>query len=182
VAGRDLWLAPSAKITVEHRDARVALQALPAAPQFDVVFGDAFHDVGIPPHLVTAEFHREIRARLKPGGFYAVNVIEARHEPRFLFALVRTLMRDFAAVEVWVDDDELSQGERLTYLVLASDTATDTALVRSTRFLHRAWVRLKPDQVRTRVTAADIPELTDDFAPVDRLMAQVLLHPEVGER
>ncbi|MGE5547369.1 MAG: fused MFS/spermidine synthase [Solirubrobacterales bacterium] len=181
LASRELWLAPSPAIAIDHRDARVALQALPRQPSFDVVFGDAFHDIGIPPHLVTAEFHHEIAARLKPGGFYAINVIEARAEPRFLFALVQTLWRDFAHVEVWVDADELSQGARLTYLVVASDTATDAPRVRATRFLPRAWVRLRDDQVRAKVAAAAVPTLTDDYAPVDRLMAHVLLDPETGE-
>lgn len=178
---RDMWL-DGGKIIVDHRDARVALQSLPREPQFDVVFGDAFHDIGIPPHLVTAEFHAEIAARLKPGGFYAINVIEARHEPRFLFALIQTLWRDFQAVEVWLDADDMSQGERLTYLVLASDTATDTPSLRSTRMVPRQWVRLKDQQVRAKVAGAAVPTLTDDFAPVDRLMAHVLLSPEVGER
>lgn len=182
IAATELWLRPSDAIMIDHRDARVALQSLPRRPQFEVVFGDAFHDFGIPPHLVTAEFHREIAARLRPGGFYAINVIEHRFEPRFLFALVKTLMRDFAAVEVWVDGDDLAQGARLTYLVVASDIPTETGLVRGTRFLPRSWVRLKGDQVRARVEGDEVPLLTDDFAPVDRLMAQVLLSPEVGER
>jgi spermidine synthase len=183
IAQRFLWLAPAARgIEIDHRDARVALQSLPRTRQFDVVFGDAFHDIGIPPHLVTAEFHAEIAARLKPGGFYAINVIEARREPRFLFALLKTLWRDFPVVELWVDGDELSQGERLTYLVLASDRPTESGMIRSTRFFPRHWLRLRDDQVRAAVGAAAVPLLTDDFAPVDRLMAHVLLSPEVGER
>jgi spermidine synthase len=182
-AHRHLWLEPDARgIVVDHRDARLALQSLPRQPRFDVVFGDAFHDIGIPPHLVTAEFHAEIAARLKPGGFYALNVIEARHEPRFLFALLKTLWRDFPAVEVWVDGDDLSQGERLTYLVLASDRPSGTGLVRASRFFPRHWLRLRDDQVRAAVGAAEVPLLTDDFAPVDRLMAHVLLSPDVGEK
>ncbi|CAA7613393.1 fused MFS/spermidine synthase [Magnetospirillum sp. UT-4] len=183
IARDRLWLKPEANgLVVDHRDARVALQSLPRQPQFDVVFGDAFHDIGIPPHLVTAEFHAEIAARLKPGGFYAINVIEARHDPKFLFALLKTLWRDFAAVEVWVDGDEMSQGERVTYLVVASDRPTEVALVRASDFLDRHWLRLRDDQVRARVGEAGVPVLTDDFSPVDRLMAHVLLAPEVGER
>jgi hypothetical protein len=49
-------------------------------------------------------------------------------------------MQDFAAVEIWVDDDALAQGARPTDVV------------------------------------------TNDYAPVDRLMANVLLRPEIGER
>lgn len=182
IAQSDMWLERSEGLLVDHRDARVALQSLPRVPTFDVVFGDAFHDIGIPAHLVTAEFHAEIAARLKPGGFYAINVIEARQRPLFLFALVRTLRRDFAHVELWVDGDELAQGERLTYLVVASDTASERPAYRSARGIERHWLRLRNDQVEAAILDAGVPELTDDFAPVDRLMAHVLLAPEVGER
>ena len=182
IAQDRLWLAKDAKgLVIDHRDARVALQSLPRTAQFDVVFGDAFHDIGIPPHLVTREFHQEIAARLKPGGFYAINVIESRHQPLFLFALLQTLQRDFAVVEVWVDGDELAQGERITYLVLASDQASDTALLRAHGLYTRHWLRLKGDQVRAKVAEAGLADLTDDFAPVDRLMAHVLLSPEIAE-
>ena len=178
-----LWLERDAPgLAVVHRDARAVLQSLPASPRFDVVLGDAFHDIGIPPHLVTRQFHGEIARRLKPGGFYALNVIESRHRPRFLFALLQTLGQDFAHVEVWVDGDELSQGERITYLVLASDRASDTPILRSSSFSGRHWLRLRDDQVRARVAEAGVPDLTDDFSPVDRLMAHVLLAPEIAEK
>ena len=183
IAQDELWLAKDAKgVMADHRDARLALQSLPRQPQFDVVFGDAFHDIGIPPHLVTAEFHAEIAARLKPGGFYAINVIEARQEPLFLFALLKTLWSDFKSVEVWVDGDELAQGERVTYLVLSSDRPTEAPILKASRFFPRHWLRLRADQTRDAVERAGVPILTDDYSPVDRLMAHVLLTPEVGER
>lgn len=183
IAQDRLWLDTSAKgLVVDHRDARLALQSLPALPQFDVVFGDAFHDIGIPPHLVTREFHGAIATRLKPGGFYAINVIESRQQPLFLFALLKTLAHDFAAVEVWVDGDEMAQGERVTYLVLASDQASDAPIIRSSRFFPRHWLRLRGDQVRQAIADSGVPVLTDDFSPVDRLMAHVLLAPEIGEK
>lgn len=183
IAQDRLWLDKDVKgLVIDHRDARLALQSLPRQPQFDVVFGDAFHDIGIPPHLVTQEFHAEIAARLKPGGFYAINVIEARQQPLFLFALLKTLAHDFSAVEVWVDGDEMAQGERVTYLVLASDRASDTPILRSSRFFPRHWLRLRGDQVRQAIADADVPRLTDDFSPVDRLMAHVLLAPEIAEK
>lgn len=182
IAMHDLWLQPRQGLAIDHRDARVVLQELPRQPRFDVVFGDAFHDVSIPSHLVTREFHREIAARLKPGGFYALNVIESRREPRFLLALLHTLKQDFASVEVWIDADEQTQGERLTYLVLSGDRPTDRPRVVSTEGMERQWLRLRDDQVTRKIAEANVPLLTDDFAPVDRLMAHVLLEPEVGER
>lgn len=177
IARDRLWLADSPRLEVQHLDARVALRALPETPRFDVIFGDAFHDISIPQHLVTDEFHREIAARLRPGGLYAINVIESRRGPAFLFSLVRTLRRRFAAVEIWLDLDEFSSAGRVTYLVLASDTPSPSDRIRSGYGFDRVWLRL-PDSELAGVSDALL--LTDDFAPVDRLMAHLLLQPELA--
>jgi len=183
IAKTHLWLdprpGPRPGLVIDHRDARVALQALPARPRFHVVFGDAFHDIGIPPHLTTREFHQAIAARLLPGGFYAVNVIESRRQPRFLKALLATLRLDFAAVEAWLDEEEYAEGNRVTYLVVASDRPSPIDRVAAARGIPRVWRRL-PEAEWT--PDPDTPILTDDFTPVDRLMAHILLEPELMER
>ena len=178
IARDRLWLADSPRLEVRHLDARVALQALPAAPRFDVVFGDAFHDISIPQHLVTDEFHREIAARLNPGGIYAINVIESRRGPAFLLSLVHTLRQRFAAVEVWLDLEEYVSPGRVTYLVLASDTPSPDGRLRARFGLDRAWLRLPGSEL---AGVSDAPILTDDFAPVDRLMAHILLEPALAQ-
>lgn len=181
-AERWLWLEAGAGLEIAHRDARALLQGLPPAPRFDVVLGDAFHDISIPPHLVTREFNDAVADRLKPGGFYAINVVESRREPRFLFAAIRTLQQSFASVEVWVEANELAESERLTYLLVAGARPSPTPEVTASVGLPRRWLRLRDDQVRAKVAASGVPILTDDFAPVDRLLAHVLLSPEIGER
>jgi hypothetical protein len=176
------WLADSPALSVVARDARPALQALPAEPAFDVVFADAFQDLAMPVHLATREWHRAVRARLAPGGAYLVNVMEDRREPRFLLALVRTLALDFAHVEVWVEMAEQAPGRRITYLVLASDTPTEVSRIAATRGPERGWARLPPGFVAARAEAAAVPVLTDDYAPVDRLMSHLILSPEASGR
>ena len=44
----------------------------------DVVVGDAFSGRAVPWHLATAEWTREVRRVLRPGGLYAMNVIDQR--------------------------------------------------------------------------------------------------------
>ncbi|MCP5372898.1 MAG: fused MFS/spermidine synthase [Hyphomicrobiales bacterium] len=180
-----LWWRPAAPgVSVLHRDARAALAALPAARRFDLVFGDAFHDISIPAHLVSREFHQQIAARLKPGGFYVVNVVDRGDNPRFLFALVKTLGQDFASVEAWVDPDEAGDpgqghGGRTTFVVVASATGNgDDGRLVASHGLRRAWLRWNPADLAARVAASDSPVLSDDFAPVDRLMSGLLLGAE----
>ncbi len=117
-------------------------------------------------------------ARLRPGGFYAVNVVDGGGRPRFLFSLIKTLQKDFAAVEAWIERGEAGRHGRVTYVVLASAHPTPRARLSSTRGTERTWVRWPPPDLAARVARARVPLLTDDFAPVDRLMAHVLLKAE----
>ncbi len=182
LARRDFWLQDSPALEVVARDARVALQSVSPGPRYDLVFADAFQDLAMPVHLVTREWHRAVRERLKPGGAYLVNVMEDRRAPRFLLALARTLAEDFAAVEIWVEATEQPAGRRITYLLLASDTPSPSARIAARRGPERLWARLPPAYVTSRWEAAHVPVLTDDFAPVDRLMSHLILSPEASGR
>lgn len=166
------------RLSVHHRDGRALLQSLPAEPTFDVVFGDAFHDFTMPAHLATKEFHDAIAARLRPGGFYAMNVIESRQSPDFLRALVKTLKLSFSAVEVWLEDEDARSGSRVTYVVLAGDTPLPVHVVDSARGLERRWWRV-PEAALGSLEAS--PVLTDDYAPVDRLMGHVTLNEALAD-
>lgn len=177
-----MWVEPTPALTVVHGDGRMVLQGLPPEPRFDVVFGDAFHDISIPAHLVTREFHRQVKARLKPDGFYAVNVIEGGRRPAFLASLVRTLALDFASVEVWLDAADARSRARINYVVIAADRPSGDDLLRSTRGLRRAWIRMPPAEREARLDLAAAPVLTDDYAPVDRLLSHILFDPELAER
>lgn len=178
VAKRSLWLDDrAAAVDIRHGDGRMVLQSLPPEPAFDVVFSDAFHDIAVPAHLVTREFHREIAKRLRPGGFYAVNVIDEGSHPSFLLSYAKTLGLDFRSVEVWLERDQAAGGGRLTFVVLASDRATDLAMIGAARGLERTWVRWPPADLKARIERPR-PVLTDDFAPVDRLLARVLMQKD----
>ncbi len=179
IAAAAMWLDPSAPaLDIRHVDARRLLADLPAEPSFDLVLGDAFHDYAIPAHLVTREFHRIILSRLSPQGAYAINVIDQSENPRFMFSLVKTMQRDFPVVEVWLDDDSRRRGGRVTFVVLGLRAASEAPSLRVTQPFRRAWLRWPQEDLDARIAAADVPILTDDFAPVDRLMAGFVLRPD----
>jgi MFS family permease len=176
-ARQHMWLPNDGAISVRHADARRLLQAMPRSTRFDVVFGDAFHDISIPSHLVTRQFHDEIAARLEPGGIYVVNVVDGgagQAPPRFLFSMVRTLKESFAHVEVWIDVEERA-AKRLTYVLFAGDRPSPSGRLRSSRGIPRQWARWPAQDLEPRIAAAGVPILTDDYAPVARLMAPQLL-------
>ena len=168
-----LWLDP-AGLRILHQDARVALARRNTGERYDVIIGDAFRDISVPAHLVTREFAQIVRDNLNPQGSYALTVIDEPRRTRFLFSVVRTLFEVFAVVEVWAEVAQLQQARRITYLVVAGDVPSPVGRIDSRIDLERSWVRWPASDLKPRVMASDSPVLTDDFAPVDRLLGALL--------
>ena len=70
-----LGLRPSPELQVSVGDARIGMLAVPSHSA-DVVVGDAFGNLAVPWHLATTEWAEEVKRVLKPGGLYALNVID----------------------------------------------------------------------------------------------------------
>ena len=162
----DLWLETEPGITPLHRDARVALANEPAR-QFDVIVGDAFHDIVIPPHLVTAEFFELTASRLKADGIYLMNVVDDRDRPRLALSIRQAMLRAFPHVEMWRSNET---GERTTFTLAGLAKPTPYAELPSRT---SPGVRFQPiPETRLDALAVEIEPvlLTDDYAPVDRLI------------
>ena len=169
-AAESLGLAP-AGMTIEHRDARLALADADGA--FDVIVGDVFHDLAIPFHLVTAEFATLVHERLRPDGLYLMNVVDAFPDPRLIKAIAKTLETQFRHVDIWMD--RVPDAERVTFIVTASNGPRLPKTVLARRGFRRAWSRMTEDIMAYGTPPAEIPILTDDYAPVERLIAGLLL-------
>jgi spermidine synthase len=158
---------------VVHGDARAVLNRLPVGERFDIIVGDAFHDVSVPYHLVTREFAELLKRRLNDGGIYVLNLVDAYPEGRLAAAMVKTLRSVFAEVEVWLQELPTGSG-RVTYVLSASDLPTEMA-GRGER-LHaltrpaRSWIRVSA-HLRGLAETSDLPLLTDDNAPVEQLIS-----------
>lgn len=173
LASERMWFAPGDHVDVRHRDARFRLQSLAASRRFDVVVGDAFHDISIPAHLTTAEFAREIRRHLAPDGIYTLTVIDRPERPTLMLALVRTLATAFPVVEAWVDVEQAEAGGRMTALLLASERPSGVNVLEDAA-TGRRWARWPDSELEAARAALAPPLLTDDYTPVDRLMLPVL--------
>jgi len=166
LAVRDFWV-DAEKFTIQHRDARGALRDHPGA--LSVVVGDAFTDIAVPQHLVTREFFGLIRDRLGADGVYMMNLIDHLERLDALAAVTRTLQAVFPVVEIWVEAEDFAAGGRTTFVLLGAATATGMG-----RFVEagtgRIFGRVPPERVTRLVASRDPPVLTDDYAPIDRLM------------
>lgn len=165
LAERDFWFDP-ASATILHEDARRALLLSPE--RYGVIIGDAFTDTAVPQHLVTSEFFALVAGRLTPGGSYLMNVIDYADRMQATGSLVATLRRHFPVVEVWTEARRPAPGERVVMVIAAGDrpTGADSFAVPAPE--RTTFAALGPGFIDR--LAAEAMVLTDDFAPIDRLV------------
>jgi len=148
-------------------DARTGITAQPAAA-FDVVLGDAFGSLAVPWHLTTAEMVAQVQRVLKPGGTYALNVID--NPPLALArAETATLRAAFAHVAVLAPRERIAGSDGGNVVLVASDEPLDLDELRA-RAARRGDDGAVADAAQTAAFAGDAQVLTDDDAPVDQLL------------
>lgn len=162
---RELGFERGDDVTVVTGDARLAIRDLPPASA-DVVVGDAFGSRAVPWHLATRELVEQVAGVLRPGGLYVVNVIDERGE-RFLRAQAATI-REVLPHVVVMRGPSLAVGDRGNAVIAASDRPLDPLAWERLRMLAGDGGELVAD-VDAYVDGALV--LTDDFAPVDQLLA-----------
>jgi len=177
-----MWAGGNGRLNTLIGDGRAVLRALPATPTYDVVLMDAYRSRSVPPHLVTAEFDRAVAARLTPSGVYISNVIDRADPPLLALSIAATLATVFPAVDLWIAGAPASG---TTNIVVAAWASAERAL-RLPRITVEATVMDAGDAVRTQqvtwrrfdlaAARAHWPRacaavLTDDWTPVDRLLA-----------
>jgi predicted membrane-bound spermidine synthase len=171
VARRHLFLDPRG-MNIIHRDARVVLRQQPEAA-YDVVIGDAFHDVSVPYHLLTREFIQLARSRMTAQGLFIINIVDLFPNPYLVKSAYKTLAAEFAQVDVWLESIP-PQSARMTFIVSASDGYRPPPLIRSDSGLRRQWYRITEPLLQTSTTLAQLPLLSDDYVPVERLLSRLL--------
>jgi spermidine synthase len=119
VAREHLGLRPIAGLKVRVGDARRRLEERPDASA-DVVIGDAFDGVLVPPHLATVEFAAEVRRVLRPEGIYVLNVIDCP-PLRVSRAEAATLLAVFGSVALTADRDLLRERDAGNVVFVASE-------------------------------------------------------------
>ena len=164
VARKRLGLRTGRDLRAVIGDARVTLAGERTASA-DVVVGDAFSGRAVPWHLATVEFAREIRRVLRPGGVYALNVID-QPPLRLARAEAATLLEVFGDVAL-VARRGARGGPAGGNLVLLAAPARLPAGVRTTSRGARSY-----DRTATTRFAAGAAPLRDLDAPADQLVSR----------
>lgn len=165
VATEQFWFDPTGT-RILHEDARRALARLP--DRYDVIIGDAFTDTAVPQHLVTQEFFAAVSDRLEPGGSYLMNVIDYADTLHAVASLTATLRSVFPQVEIWTGARRPEPGERIVMVLVAGDRPTMAASFTVPSPEPTRFAALAPEFVDRIAARGQV--LTDDYAPIDRLV------------
>jgi spermidine synthase/MFS family permease len=152
--------------------------------RFDVIMVDAFYADGVPFHLTTLEFVELMRERLTPGGVIATNVIGAITGGSS--QITRALWKTYGAVFPTVMLHPVFEGafdrrpdDIRNIILVATERAAPAKprLAETWNEVRRTRAPRAPDlttAIRNRwervITTADVPLLTDGYAPTDALL------------
>jgi tetratricopeptide (TPR) repeat protein len=164
-------------VVVYNMDARNRVEDILAAndanARFDYVFGDSINDYSVPYHLTTREFAQKVHTILKPGGVYMLNLIDVFDSGRFLAAAVGACQAAFEHVQVFSTMG--TPNRRETFVVVSSDAQLDLSAVpdeirKSNTYAGRL---LEPSEIEALLDRTGRVLLTDNYAPVENLLAPV---------
>ena len=175
-------LAPDAPLEIHHQDARNYVadavrrnRARPGSvPLFDFILCDSLGEYDIPWHMTTREFDEMVAQLLKPDGLYLINLIDDLEHGQFLNAMNQTLRAVFPAVAaVSVVRDSGIRNTTVFAAGAAAIAAADIAEWMADPAGFHGLV-LGPAQFADLQARNGECILTDDWAPVENLLAPVV--------
>ena len=155
-------------------DGRLSLAGLESGSA-GVVVGDAFGSRAVPFHLATEEFLTDVARVVRPEGIYVANIIDGSRQD-FLRAETATIASVFAHV-VLFRGPGIVEGRNGNSVVVASQSPLDVESL-SQRLSADSDPSAPTDVVGDLLAGDELTAylggtsiLTDDFAPVDQLIA-----------
>ena len=172
-----------------------------AAPRsYDLIVQDAVNDLSVPSHLLTREYNEAVKAALKKDGVYLLTIIDEVEHGKLWRASMATLRESFKHVALLTSNrymveepppgatpNEVENWEywklywpvsRQVYVIFASDRPLDLERLRRQTEKPPASVRFHSVLVKSSWLDPYLKTdpgiiLTDQYAPVDNLMADV---------
>ena len=175
-------LSRETKIRTYNEDGRQFLVQLAAGKQYDLIVLDAVNDLSVPYHLTTREYNQLMQAHLAPGGIIVTNMIDG-YRRQFVAAYLRTMGAVFPHVHLVATYADWETNLRTTYQVIASAAPIDFSRLDSLDggdgVTEIGQWRI-PDARVEQIISETRPYilLTDDYVPVDNLLAPVVADSE----
>lgn len=143
------------------------------AGQYDVVVMDAYRQPYIPFHLTTKEFFSQVRDHLRPGGVAVVNAGRTATDYRLVDALASTMAAVYPSVFL-VDVPEFTN----TLIYGSTEPTTLPDVLHNLGLIHEPVAQTVATSAMTdgrlRVSPYHDQVFTDDLAPVERLIDEII--------
>jgi len=178
VVQKYLGVSENTKICSFNEDGRWFVMNCKEKGTYDFIFGDAFNDLSIPYHLTTKEFAMQLKALLKPDGVLMANVIDSFKKGAFMPSYIRTLEEVFGKgnVELLTLSSDYDKIGISTCVVVASPKKLDMddfiRTVKRNGAEMTAHV-MPQDRLQEYLKERYSVILTDDYVPVDNLIAPI---------
>lgn len=142
--------------------------------QYDFIYEDAINNFSVPFQLTTKEFNDKLHELLTDDGIYTVELIDTFDSGLFLGSFINTLEQTFPFVTV-ISERTSTPYNRSTYVVVAAKRKIDLADVcRGFNVNEKVWY-LNESEIAQLREKSNAMVLTDDYAPVENLLAPVVL-------
>jgi spermidine synthase/MFS family permease len=171
-------LPESPRLHDHVEDGRRLLQD--SSQRYDLIFSDVYYSFfAVPPHFTTKEFFSVAKSRLSAGGVIVVNMIGdlSRQQPSLILAEIKTFQTVFPNSYFFaVDSPEKTYSQNIMLVGSNSDSKVDmkSPSITGHKDSFIRFLGYKAIDVDHRFDLSPYPILTDNFAPVEYLTAQVL--------
>jgi len=161
--------------------------------RYDFIYEDALSDYSIPYQLTTKEFNDKIARILTDSGAYMIELIDIYDSGLFIGAFVNTLEQTFS--HVYVVTEEQSRSGRSTFVVIAAKQEINLENLRLEKpvknldlwILSGSDIEVLKDKARGGTPLRGPQDacrrnrivLTDDYAPVENLLAPVVFQSAI---
>jgi len=178
VVQKYLGVSENTKICSFNEDGRWFVMNCREKGTYDFIFGDAFNDLTIPDHLTTKEFAMQLKALLKPDGVLMANVIDSFKKGAFMPSYIRTLEEVFGKgnVELLTLSSDYDKIGISTCVVVASPKKLDMDdFIRTVKRKGAEMTAhvMPQDRLQEYLKERYSVILTDDYVPVDNLIAPI---------
>jgi Tfp pilus assembly protein PilF/spermidine synthase len=178
-AQKAFGLDPKTKINTIPLDARnyidqIYYQASSGkdAVKYNFIYEDALNNYCVPYQLTTYEFNQKLINLLTDDGIYMVELIDRLDSSLFLGSFVNTVKRTFPFVTV-ISGTDVSPDSRNTFVVIAAKKPFSLDNVFKESGLSDSYLFMSPEMLSEIDKKSKGMVLTDDYAPVENLLAPV---------
>ena len=177
IAKSYFYVKEGPRLTLHEADGRQFLRR--TNQKWDLILLDAYYADTVPFFLTTREFFTIAKAHLNPGGVLCNNVIGQAGGPRSAFfrSVYRTMDEVFPQVHAFKVADSGTAWINIEVFGINGSARLTPAELRN-RAQELEGKLIKDDKLLARlngyipgpISTKDVPTLTDDYAPVDKLI------------